>query len=345
MASDTSSSDDVISLEDLVRDSGAGTPVSSPDATSSTTSAVEANSAPPELAPVTPEVAQIDSLLAAEDPQFIHAMGDLQKLGAHSTSALVDIDPLDLDKLSREKPSKLRNLLRVLAWPFTRAIESPKSFISRWSSASKGLLPASRAGLKLAISKTKVVIKAAWKKLAAEIETFSELSWKGKLTAFIALTLGALAVTTLNMTMKHKIELSFRTNFLRSFGDLADAKFVYGPSEPMEDFTDPLFHPEHVVLVDKLVVNLKQPRDGSNPMGLFELYFEASNQESAVELKDRDGEVRDIIGRSLEQMNYDELVTVSGKERMKTTIRKNLNVVLTRGQVRRVFFKTIVLKP
>jgi flagellar basal body-associated protein FliL len=80
-------------------------------------------------------------------------------------------------------------------------------------------------------------------------------------------------------------------------------------------------------------------------MGVFAFYIETSNQESAVELKDRDGEARDVISRTLEQMSAEGLSSVDGKEKLKIVIRKNLNSILTRGQVRRVFIKNIVLKP
>jgi flagellar basal body-associated protein FliL len=175
---------------------------------------------------------------------------------------------------------------------------------------------------------------------------FFKLEWKAKLTILFSLVLGAIAVLLLKYTYTQKIKFNFGSGFFTSFEKVADARFEYNPEGAMEDFSDPISHPEYEMLIDKLVVNLKHPADGSsNPMGLFEFYLEASNQNCAVEIKDRQGEIRDVIVRNLEQMLYDDLITVEGKERLKVVLRKNVNSVLTTGQVRRIFFKTVVLKP
>lgn len=347
MASDSSSSessDDVISLEDLVKDT------ESPEAAATTalgapTATTDARPKAPAEAPVgTPE---IDNLLAAEDPSFAASMSELHRLGeTQNTTGEADIESLDVERLAREKQSFVGRVFYFLTWPFRRASYAPNSLGNRILRLPVLLGPLVVKSIGSGFRGVKGSLGAFSHALKKALANFKAMNTKSKLMVGAVVVLGALSIVTLKMTIGGRLAiLNIEPGFLRSFADVADAKYTYDENEPMEDFTDPLFHPEHVILFDKIVVNLRQPRDGSSPMGLFEFYFEASNQESAVELKDRQGEARDIISRTLEQLPYDELVTAPGKERMKVALRKNLNAFLTRGQIRRVYLKTIVLKP
>jgi flagellar basal body-associated protein FliL len=149
----------------------------------------------------------------------------------------------------------------------------------------------------------------------------------------------------LRLTLRGNFLPSFETNFLTSFAKVADSSYTYEKSDSMEDFDSPLRHPEYVVSTDKLVVNLSSRNPGHHAMGLFEFFIEAGTQEAAIELNDRQKEVVDILGRSLERMNYEDLTTADGKTKAKVMLRKEVNTILTKGRVRKVFFKTIVLKP
>jgi len=132
--------------------------------------------------------------------------------------------------------------------------------------------------------------------------------------------------------------------FLRNFNEVADSMQVIPEEEAGEDLESPLKHPEYTVLVHRLVANLQAPDRFSNPMVTLELYVEASNQETAVEIHNREAEVKDIIERVLEESNFDDLDTGPGKIRLKIRIRRGLNHILNRGTAKHIMFKTLNIK-
>lgn len=286
--------------------------------------------------------ADVDSLLAEEDPTFASSMAELQKQGSLITPE-TDIDPLDLELLAKEKvPGRLRMILAWLIHPGEKATGKQRNLRGVILGIPLFLISAVRIGLLF----FKNYFLGLLKSIRLGFTEFLKLPGKKKLIFFGGISFGVLALITLKVTIGDRMNpFLVGTKFLKSFSDAADAKYTFDEHDPIDDFTDPLFHPEHVVMFDKFVVNLRRPIDGSNPMGLFEFYFEASNQDCAVELKDREGESRDVISRAIEQMSYNELATGEGKEKLKVILRKAVNSILTRGQVRRVFFKTVVLKP
>lgn len=325
--------DDMISLEDLVGDLAPAAPAAP----------AEPDDAPKAEEPAADKGIDVDSLLAVEDPTFASAMADLKKQGGEA-QAEADIDSLDIDALAREKPpGRIRLIFEWVLRPINARMGEGHTIWTRLVSIPKLL----NQGVRFALIQIKNAAVGGVQWSRRQINNFFGLPVKAKLTLLAALGMGALSVFILKLTLAPKFSLNFGGGiFFRSFAEVADARFDYDEDEPMEDFTDPLSHPEHVMLLDKFIINLRHPRDGSaNPMGLFEFYLEASNQDSAVEIKDRQGEIRDAISRNLEQMSYNELITVEGKEKLKVILRKSVNAVLTKGQVRHVYIKTIVLKP
>jgi len=138
----------------------------------------------------------------------------------------------------------------------------------------------------------------------------------------------------------------FGVRLIPSVADRADRSWSVSEDETWEDFYSTLRHPEHVFQLDQVVVNLR-PVDGSepNPMGFFEFYLELSSQDVAIEVADRKVEVLDAIQRLIEPMSFDEIASVEGKNQIKTAIRSRLNEFLTQGKVRKVYFKSVILKP
>ena len=49
--------------------------------------------------------------------------------------------------------------------------------------------------------------------------------------------------------------------------------------------------------------------------------------------------------RLIEELNYSDLDTVEGKQKLVEKIRKELNSFLSRGKVKRIFIKNAVIKP
>lgn len=326
MANEPSSNKSEVSLEDIVRDDSTGPASSTAGPSAGLPSPLDADA--------------VDNLLAVEDPQFAASMKELRAQVAEDAGNVV-IDSLDLE----EKPLTKFGLFRVRAKAkFDALIHSLTQFKNRLAHFRSSAGVVSKDFILHAAKASGNGIKALGGKLKDLISAFKHLPTKSKLLVFATVLFGLLSITVLKIVLKGKYLPTLETHYLRSFADLANGSYKYDAHEPMEDFTDPFFHPEHVMLIDKIVVNLRRPEDGSNPMGLFEFYLEASNDEGAIEIKDREIEVRDLISRTLERMSYEELVTVSGKNKAKLVLRKAMNQFMTKGRVRRVYFRNVVLK-
>jgi flagellar basal body-associated protein FliL len=257
----------------------------------------------------------------------------------------VQIEALDIAKLETAEKLTFKgrlSLLRTALWQYLK--ELPVKAIVFMIDAVKKAVPVIKGFLVSFVQKLKAGLAALGAWLKQKFIDFKALPTRAKVSFLLGLVCGGLAIATVKLVIDGKVNLGLKTNFLNSFADVADAKFEVAKDEVFEDFTDPLNHPGYAVTMDRVIVNLRRPADGSNSMGLFAFYFETSNQDSAVELRDRESEARDIVLRTLEQMPYEDLATVPGKEKLKVNIRKNLNALITKGQVRRVFIKTFVIK-
>lgn len=339
-------SDDTISLEDLVQKDGgpsasiAGAPVPTPEsATPDKEPETPPAGAPAAVADDGMDVAKIDDLLAVEDPAFAASLEELKAANDMDGEEGVEIDPIDIDTIIAE-PAPLEE---------GQTGEPPTGWKGKLFDllhrAKNTLIYLATDGLKAALQKLKSGIHSAIEAVKNGVIAFKALSWSHKLMALSVVVLAVALFLVLRITFKGDYLPDMQEHFLNGFEEIADEVYEYDPRAPMEDFQNPLLHPENVVLLDKLVVNLKQPGDGSNPMGMFEFYIETASREAAIELKDREVEAKDVVSRTLEQMPYDELVTESGKHKLKVVMRKDLNDFLTKGRVRKIFFKTIVLKP
>jgi flagellar basal body-associated protein FliL len=290
---------------------------------------------------------EVDRILAKEDPEFTKSLGELAGL---SDASGVDVDS-DVDKIvAREKTEPdLKGWPKVKYILFVRSKRRLKEFRADLRTKIATLKKLGFAQIKtwaiLFLKNEKYRAIKLYERTVESIKFVLGLKRQTKLIIVLATTLVIASGAALRIAFTREFMPKFESQFLRSFADIADAKFTYNKGDPMEDFNNPLLHPEHVVLIERIVANLKPPGDGSNPMALIDVYIEVGTQEAAVELKDRESEVRDVVGRTLEAMPYDELVNAQGKSRFKIVLRKNLNEFLTKGRARRIYFKSIVLKP
>lgn len=136
-----------------------------------------------------------------------------------------------------------------------------------------------------------------------------------------------------------------RDPFLKNWAEVADHSFAIPIEAQGENIDDPLRHLEYTVLIPKIIANLKPPNRRASPMVTAELYIEVSNQDAAIEVRDRDREVRDSLERVFEGTTFDELDTKEGKEKLKIHIRSSLDQMLNKGHVKRVFFSSLNMVP
>lgn len=103
---------------------------------------------------------------------------------------------------------------------------------------------------------------------------------------------------------------------------------------------------DFIVEMEKVVVNIQRSENsGSNPMATVIVLIECENQETAVEVKDREILIKDVIQRVMEKMSYDRLFSAEGKIEFKDRVRQAINAELTAGKARSVFINLIILKP
>ncbi len=136
---------------------------------------------------------------------------------------------------------------------------------------------------------------------------------------------------------------TYQKGFIQSFDSVADHVME---SEKMLLLDDALPLPEYQVLLEKVVVNLKRIEgSNANPMGTFEIYAGAENNETAIELRARKNEMIDVVSRAIEDLTYADITQDPKNTRLKDTVLKALNSNLSQGSVRRVYLKTNITKP
>jgi flagellar basal body-associated protein FliL len=321
-----SSPDELISLEDLVLES----------AQAPAPSATEA-------------VATIDKVLEVEDPSFSQEMKTIQaEASAPAADIVVDTDVdvlVEKEKVEKAARGWKKLRLSLVVRPWRKLLHALAQLKAVWPWLKLTAFPAAKAGAIKTLHALKAGLAWTAAKIKVGVAGFKAQSRQSKLLIFAVILLAAAAVAMTRIAIRGTFLPTLEKEFLTSFADGADAKYTFDQEEKWQDLNDPLLHPEHIVLLERLIVNLKNPGDGTNPMALLDLYVEAGSQDAAIEVKARDAEVRDMVLRTMEQMTYEELVTENGKNKLKVFLRKNLNEMITKGRIRRLFFKSIVVKP
>jgi flagellar basal body-associated protein FliL len=306
------------------------------------------------------QLAQIDAALAAEDPGFSHRISELkrEKIIADIPADELDVDvEEEADRLAQEPnaarvPRAPRRgvQFKTLIAGLTRAFGGVRQIGQSIGSAPNEVAPDLKTLIHLIKTKGLSVTLAKFKAFALTLKEYGDqikaLPLKSKLSLLGLVGLAVALVLIVGRLRTGHLLPDFEVHFIPSVAAFADQSWTYDEHEEMEDFYSPLLHPEHVVLLDKVIANLRPSEgEGQDSMGLFEFYVEASSQEAAIEINDRRVEINDVVHRTVESITYEEVVTLAGKNKLKLVLRKNLNAVLSKGRIRRVYFKTLVLKP
>lgn len=329
------SNDEVIDLEGIVRDI---------DLTPTDSVKVPVKSHEPIHAEALSED-KIEELLMAESPELAAEMAAIRDIGAAKEGEPAFLEQEDVVVGQSHGPMSFRQRIQFQLLKLLGFMKAGKNFAKRAAKDLRGVLR--EVGIRFKVSliagltnrRVEITHAFQWLKsrsLGQKVSLF--------LSFFALVGLVLVASNTIRGTLLPKTEKAWVANF----ADHADGVFTYDLEGPFEDFNDPLLHPEFVVLIQRIVVNLartEEAADNANPMAAFELYLQTDNQDAAIEIKDREVEIRDSLSRAVERMTYTDLVGEEGKAKLKLLIRRDLNEVLTKGKVRRVFFKTIVLNP
>lgn len=180
-----------------------------------------------------------------------------------------------------------------------------------------------------------------------------KFNWKKTLTNFkslkyILLLLVILAIFLLGLFLTWSQSIRFFKDqlFITSYSDLGVMVHDYDSKEDMEIFYDNPRFTKNVMSVSRMIVNVKSSASsGSNPMLALEVNVEGLSPEAIIELKDREAEFKHLLIRQAEDFTYDELITTAGKQNICDQFRLVINANLTRGQIRKVYLKSFVIKP
>lgn len=287
---------------------------------------------------------KFDELLLQEDPEMAARLESIRADGLTKVEGVQGLEPLDVS-LETTFGDRVSFFLLKISNPLLVA----KDFLVRIVVDSKKDF---KAVLRQVLERLKATVIESFASVRASLKSF--FGWfksrTGPQRLALALAIcGFISLPVIAMlTVRGQILPKVQKAWVANLADHADAVFTYDQTGPFEDFNDPLLHPEFVVLIERTVVNLRRTTSVSEnvlPMAAFELYVQTDNQDAAVEIKDRNVEIRDTISRSVERMSYQDLVGEEGKAKLKLLLRKDINALITKGKVRRVFFKTIVLNP
>lgn len=187
--------------------------------------------------------------------------------------------------------------------------------------------------------------KTSKEEIAKSIKEFKAFPLKKKL-AFVGLVIlfiGFIALVQRSMTKG--LLPKDKDLFIGSMKDLASESYIY-ETDQVELFYESTHSSQNMIALPKMVVNIRRSvNSGINPMAAFDFFIEGSASEVVVEIKDREAEIRDLFQRIMEEMTFDQLSSGEGKQLLTEKLRKDVNTILTKGKVRKIFIKTAIVKP
>jgi flagellar basal body-associated protein FliL len=278
-------------------------------------------------------IEDLDQVLANEEPDF---KSQIEEMSGEGASQDLNIELIDLDQLLAEQEArsfkfrirrlnrKIRNFLtglRTTAWHFL-----------------KDELPAL---LKAGVGQTKKGLGIMSEGLRQF--GFKPMRFKLMVFGFIGICgLAAVGITYLAMKGLPEEE----NLFIQSLAEISQNSWEYDPKAEQEPLYDSVRAAQNIFEVPRLVVNLRPSiNSGRNPMAAGALYVEGNSPDVVLELKDRETEFRDVFMRTIEEFSYDELDTMQGKQKLLERLAREANRLATKGRIRKVFFKTFIMKP
>lgn len=297
-------------------------------------------SAKKEVAEVSLE--DLDGLLNSEMPELQAELNSLRDAGQEldgTESAITGLDVSEEGVVDGETVKKKSFKLRVKDF-FTYILERFTDFlyelpIKTYRYLVKFFKEDFLGLLKRISEKTKKTVDSF-------VATIKELTIQQKLIILAMLLISGAIVFLLisNLTIQSLAKDPFLTSF-----DHLGQKYTNG-EENFIPLSEEGQYPEFVVLIEKIVVNLRPSENSSsNPMVAMRLYFEVSSREGAIEMKDREHEMRDLIQRTIEKFSYDQVVSAQGKKSFKEALRREISSIMNTGIIKNVFIDDILIKP
>jgi len=292
---------------------------------------------------------QLDSMILSEDPNFA---AELKEVKALPMDGSIDLDVVDTGQIipSDENPWRdaigIRKVLVVILPFLPRLWDFYHNFFSnlylyrtRVQSFFVGLGPRTLNGIKSGVQTSTSYTKG-------RVSAFKGLTWPLKIAAVSLILVGLLTTVFVYRSLTHGVLPGDEEFLIASLEEWSAQSFVYDPESEMDSFYDSPRTIQNIMSLPKMIVNL-HPSQGSgpNPMVAIEFFLEGLSPEAIVEVKDRETEIRDLFQRTLEDLSYGELDSSEGKQQLTEKLRQVLNSNLTKGKIRRIYIKELVLKP
>lgn len=182
--------------------------------------------------------------------------------------------------------------------------------------------------------------------IKGRIAAFKALNKKRKMAVVALVGMGVVFIYLLKVTVTGGRWIPLLSKpILKSIETVADKVEMYDPKSEAEYLHSAFRQPYFTFLLEGFRVNLKPSLTSSRlPMAYVEIYLTLDATETAIEVKDRQYEIRDYVARILEDSTYDELKSGYGKKRIKLKIKTKINEVLNHGMVREVLINNLVHK-
>jgi flagellar basal body-associated protein FliL len=292
---------------------------------------------------------QLDSMILSAAPDFADDLKDMKSLPSDGS---IDLDVIDtgqtfpLDENPWMNPIGIRKFLVMLLpflprlWDFQyRFFSNLYLYRTRFQTFLRELGPRTLQGLK---SAGKIGADVSKQKIVA----FKGLTWPLKIVAMCLILLGLFTVVFVYRSMTRGVLPGDQEYLIASLEEWAGHTYKYDPEVEMDSFYDSPRTIQNIMSLPKMIVNIHTSKgSGPNPMAAMEFFLEGLSPEAIVEVKDRETEIRDLFQRTLEEMSYSDLDSTEGKQQLTEKLRQTLNMNLTKGKIRRVFIKELVLKP
>lgn len=289
----------------------------------------------------------LDSIIAEEDPDFAKSLNEIGPdenidIEIYNEGLELEYTIADERKLWTGAPGIRKKLATV--FPFLPAIAF-KIKMKRTVARLKWVKWKEQA---IENAKHAIPLLLAWSKQKVQdgLQSFGQFS-KLKKISFLGLILitGVSGYIVYRVATKGLLPQS-EDLFIGSLAEWSQQKYQYDPRNEVESFYESPRTTQNILQLKKMIVNLRRSSEsGETPMGAFEFLVEGAATEVIVEIKDREPEVEDLFLRTLEEMTFDQVASGEGKRLLCETLRKEVNKILTKGYVRRVFIKTAIVKP
>lgn len=301
-------------------------------------------------------VEDVDNFLAEQDPDFLKTIEGIRADKSLTVEQIIIDDETaalhaEIDLWSNYKGFR-KIIFKVI--PFAPRISLKlKSlkfkivafFQAYWIRFKHFSIYLATEGRKKAVAQIKTTLKKRSQEFSDWNYNFGQLKLRSKLIFFFSVLLFGTTFFVAYLGFKSKLMPHEKEMFLTGFTHHSTKEYEYDPNVEVEPYIDNPRAAQNLILIPKLIVNLKRlPDSKDNPMAAFEFFIEGMSSDVVVEIKDREHFIKDIIQRSIEEMTFDELDSENGKKDLCVKLQKEISKVLVTGRVKTVRIKTIILK-